>query len=261
MTEEIAVYLKDMETFLGPEEYQAFLKAGEKIEEYRRRRAEYEQKKGGAEWFKSECLKERDEAESDIVRNLWYAHALVSSMEAALPAPYEPTYYFQKHDYYVGLVRERKLNYFEEEQRRKAEEEAQKQHEEQMMHAAIRQKNLADSEWQQFSKALNVAIKDLKHQLAHPEPPKFAFKCSQEVFKYCPHSWCGLELPSDDEVKMWAKPQIMEKIPEILRSMVTLVLTPQIVVVPRVEYELVGVPCLAWYFDIYISAKGDLWMK
>jgi len=45
MNEEITVYWQDMETFLKPEEYRAFLKAKEEVDEYTRKRDEHEKKR------------------------------------------------------------------------------------------------------------------------------------------------------------------------------------------------------------------------
>ena len=269
MTEEITISLQDMEIFLEPDEYQAFVNAKGEIEAYLTRRAEYEKEKADAESLKNECQKKRDEAKNDIERTLWNVRAIISSAEAGIPAPYEPTYYFMEHDRYTDLVRERKLNYLREEERRKAgeraeaqREEERKQREQQMMYAAKRRKMLADSAWDQFQSTFNTALKKLKCQLGNPKAPKFEPGCSPEVFENHPQSWCELELPTDDEVAAWAKPHVREKIPEVLRPFVTWGLAPQILVVPRVDYELAGVvPCLVWHFDIYVAAKVDLWLK
>ncbi len=269
MTEDIVVDLKDMETYLEPNEYQAFLKAKGEVELYNTRRTEYEKKKADAEWFTAEYQKNRDKAKNDIKRTLWNARVIVSSAEAGIPAPYEPTYYFTEHDRYIGLARERKLSHLREEERRKAEEEAQrrceeerKRREQQMRYADERRIMLADSEWDQFQSTFNTALKELKCRLGNPKAPKFEHGCSPEVLKYHPQSWCELELPAFEEVAAWAKPHVQEKIPEVLRPFVTWGLAPQIQVVPRVAYELDGtVPCLVWHFDIYVAAKVDLWLK
>lgn len=268
MGEEITVYVEDMETFLTPEEYQAFVKAKTEVEEYEAKKAEHDNKKAEAERRRDECQKKGDEAKDDVERSLWGAKAIVSSTEALMPAPYQSTYYLHEHDHSIDLVRQRKLKQLEEQERKKAEEEAErrreeerKQREQQMMIAAMRRKTLADSEWQKFQKTLNSAIKELKHQLANPKPPKFAHGCSPEVFSYHPENWCDLELPGDGDLEAWAKPQILEKIPEVLQPFVTWKLAPQTLVIPKAEYQLIGVPCVVWHFNIYIAAKVDLWLK
>jgi hypothetical protein len=269
MSEEITVYYQDAETYLKPEEYQAFLKAKEEVDEYNKRRDEYEINKAVNERLKDECQKHRDEADNDVIRLFWEAHAMLSGLKATMPAPYKPTDYFVEHDHYIDLVRKAKLKQIKEEERRRAEEEAERQREEErkkreqeMMVIATRRKMAADSEWQQFQKTLTSAIKDLKAQLANPKPFKIDFGCSPEVFKYCPQSWCDLELlPSYEEVEAWAKPQILAKIPEVLRPFVTWELASEILAIPKIKYELVGAPSLSWNFDIYVKAKVDLWLK
>lgn len=268
MNEKIEVYHQDMETYLEPEEYQAFLKAKQEGEEFLEKYRDYKIKKSINEKGRDECQKRRDGAKSDYERLTWdieIAHFMVQAMK---PAPYKPTQYFKEHDHYLELVRKRKLKHLEEEQRKEAEEQAERQHEEerkqaeqQAMLIAMRTKKVADSEWEEFEKTFNSAIKNLKHQLANPKSPKLALGCSSEVLNYRPELWGGIDLPSDDEVKIWAEPQIMERIPEVLRDIITWSLTHQTFVVPKAEYCLIGVPCLVWDFDIYVAAKVDLWLE
>lgn len=268
MTQEITISLKDMETYLEPEEYQAFLKAKEEVDEYTKRYRDYEIKKLSAEWARDECQKRRDEAKTNAGRSLWHSERFIFVMEALMPAPYKPTYYFVEHDQYLDLVRKRKLEQLEKEERRKAEEEAERRREEerkkreqQMMHAAMRRKMLADSEWEQFQKTFNSTIKDLKHQLANPKPPKSVPGCSPEVLNYHPELWCDLTLLSEDEARAWAKPKILDRIPQLLIPFVTWESASEILAIPKIKYELLGVPSLTWNFDIYVKAKVDLWLK
>lgn len=268
MIDEVEVYYQDMETFLEPEEYQAFLKAKQKVEEYRERYRYYEIKKSVDEKGRDECQKRRDGAKSDNERLTWdieIAHFMVQAMK---PAPYKPDHSFKENDRYIELVRKRKLKQLQEEQRKEAEEQAERQREEerkqseqQAMLIAMRRKKAADSEWEEFEKTFNSTIKNLEQQLVNPKPPKLALGCSSEVLNYRPELWDVIDLPSDDEVRAWVKPQIMSKIPEVLRDIITWSLTHQIFVVPKAEYCLIGVPCLVWHFDIYVAAKVDLWLK
>ena len=269
MVEEIVVYLEDMEAYLEPEEYRSFLKARQEVEKYCQRNAEYEKKKADAEKSTEECRKKRSEAKNDIERICWESSAIVSSTEAVLmPAPYYPVYYFVEHDRYIELVRKRKLEQLEEEKHRKAEEEAErrrkeerKEHEKQIMLATMKREMLAASEWEQFQKTFNSTINDLKHQLANPKPPKSVSGCSSEVLNYHPEVWCDLTLLSDDEARAWAKPQILEKIPKLLIPFVTWELASEILAIPKVKYELLGIASLTWDFDIYVKSKVDLWLK
>ena len=119
MTEDIVVDLKDMETYLEPEEYQKFLRAKQEVDEYNKRMEEYETKKAVSERIRDECRKQQAEAEDDATRIFWEGHAMVSSMEAMMPAPYKPTDFFVEHDRFIGLVREKK----NEEKKRKEREE------------------------------------------------------------------------------------------------------------------------------------------
>jgi len=108
MTEEIEVYHQDMETYLEPEEYQAFLKARQKVEEYSERYRDYKIKKSNDEWARDECQKRRDGAKSDEGRLIWDIERADFMLQALMPAPYKPDHYFNENDRFIELVRERK---------------------------------------------------------------------------------------------------------------------------------------------------------
>jgi cell division protein FtsN len=260
MTEEIAVYHKDMETYLEPDEYQAFLKAKGEMEAYFTQRVEYEKKKADAEWFTAEYQKNRDEAKTGIERTLWNARVIVSTAQAGMPAPYEPSYYFHEHDRYIELVRERKVEKARQEAEKKRRLAAQKEREERARLAQIeeqaRQKR-ADKECQEFLHQTNQTVKTFKKQLTKRRKPKFSYPAC--LVSYHPETWCEPVLPGKDDVNKWAEPYILEQVPESLRDFVSWELDYEVKMLPRADYRVVGVlPCLVWHFTVLLLIKVQL---
>jgi hypothetical protein len=109
MGEETTVYFEDMETFLTPEEFQAFLRAKKEVDEYWQKKAAYDKGKADAEQSRDECEKERDGAKSDDERRFWDVERFkYMSRVLMLSPPYYSVHYFHEHDRCIDLVRERK---------------------------------------------------------------------------------------------------------------------------------------------------------
>ncbi len=262
MGEELAVYLQDMEAFLTPKEYQDFLKAKEVVERYfkeaddyvergkadRRLAAEYQEKIGN-----TENHFEQSRLQTEIIRltvgNVW------------LHYPHKPGYQFEEHDRYIRLARDRKANHLQEQERIKAVVEAERRREERQRQKDIQRKMAAASAWKSFIDGFYRTIEELKNRLSGSKPASLPLHCSLEVFKYNPSGWCELALPGDKDIRAWARPQVLEKIPQVLTPFVSIEITPKLVVVPRIEYQSLGCPCLTWHFDIYATASADLLLK
>ncbi len=117
----------------------------------------------------------------------------------------------------------------------------------------------AEIEYSQFVKEVSHAIKKVQQELIKEKKPNFT--CPSILVKYHPDVWCELELPTDKDIRAWARPQILKVIPQVLTPFVSIVITPQLIVIPRTEYQSLGCPCLTWHFDIYVAARVDLHLK
>ncbi len=121
------------------------------------------------------------------------------------------------------------------------------------------QRRKAKLEYERFVKELGDSITKFKDELSKGQKQNLA--CPSVLVKYPPVSWCDLALPNKEEIRAWARPQVLARVPQVLVPFVSMVITPQTTVIPRAEYRFLGCPCLTWIFDICVAAQADLHLK
>jgi hypothetical protein len=114
----------------------------------------------------------------------------------------------------------------------------------------------AELEHSHFLKEINDTTKGFKQQLAKEKKPNFAYPLP--LAEYHPDLWCELELPTREEVEKWARPQIQQKVPSVLRGFVVWDLGWWVQRLPEAKYEVLGVPCLTWSFLLKVLVKVHL---
>ncbi len=139
---------------------------------------------------------------------------------------------------------------------------AQKEREERAWLAKIEKQargKQAEKEYQEFLYRINQTIKTFKKQLGKSKKPKFSYPAW--LAPYDAHEWCKLTLPTEERIEEWARPQIQEKVPSVLRDFVSCNLSSQMKTLPSAKYKLAGkaaVPSLIWYFLVLVLVKADL---
>jgi hypothetical protein len=114
----------------------------------------------------------------------------------------------------------------------------------------------AEKDFQRYVKDINKAIEKLKEELAKEKKPSYAY--AQSLTKYSPGRWCELDEPSTHEVEAWAVPHMWERVPSIIKHLVSWHLTWWLLWLPRARYELLGVPSLVWCYQAKVLAEIEL---
>jgi len=109
-----------------------------------------------------------------------------------------------------------------------------------------------------FTKEIENAIAKLKKELTQEKRPKFVYP--PNLANYEPHVWAELELPTEAQVRQWAEPYILKRVPQVLKPFTSWDLSWQVQTLPYAKYELVGVPCLTWCFRVLVLAEAHLRM-
>ena len=105
---------------------------------------------------------------------------------------------------------------------------------------------------------MNKAISGFKQEIHHLKKPPFSYPASF-LAGYRPWSWCELKLPTKHAIARWAEESyISKKIPPELREFVSSDIEWQTQALPHAMYELLGVPCLTWYFGVRVLVEGHL---
>lgn len=121
----------------------------------------------------------------------------------------------------------------------------------------------AGQKFEEFRKQVSDDLAKLEKELSKIKPP--VFSCLPGLVKYQPQTWCTVEPLEPTVLEDWAKPQIFDRVPPVLRSLVTWELAPSTLWQPKASYEvLLGIPCLHWRLTarlqvkvrLVISAKG-----
>lgn len=102
-----------------------------------------------------------------------------------------------------------------------------------------------------------ISIQKFHDALATSKRPEFGYPKS--LAEYQPHSWCGLEQPTG--VQAWALINVLGKVPDKLKSVVTIDSSWEWIELPRCKYCVSGVPSLTWYFKRKILIKSEVSLK
>ncbi len=114
----------------------------------------------------------------------------------------------------------------------------------------------AEKDLARFIEEIKEAIDKLKKGLAKEKKPSFAYP--QSLIKYLPGRWCDLDMPGTSEVEEWAEPYVWKRVPPIIKNLVSWNLTWQVLWLPRIKYELLGVPSLVWCYKAQVLIKVNL---
>jgi len=118
----------------------------------------------------------------------------------------------------------------------------------------------AQIEYDQYLDRLSLAVEKFKGELAKSKKLKFTYPA--ELEKYELDGWCDLELPSKEQIRKWAEPKILERLPQILANLTKWELSWERRVLPTATYEVeAGIPSLAWYFESHILVTVNLELK
>ncbi len=117
----------------------------------------------------------------------------------------------------------------------------------------------AETESKSFLANLDKEKTRLRQTLVKQKKPQFSYP--ESLAPYSLETWCELTLPTTDEIDQWATPHIQKVIPPLLRQLVSWNTSYQVLRMPYLKYEQLGVPCLTWYFKLLVLATLKLRLR
>ncbi len=123
------------------------------------------------------------------------------------------------------------------------------------IYRARRQKQ-AELDSDQFLSQTRDIIAKFNEDLAKAKRPKFGYPAW--LAGYQPDLWCELTLPTKQEVEKWAEQYVRQRVPDALKNLVSWELLWETKILPSARYEVLGVPCLIWYFNTLALVEARL---
>ena len=203
---------------------------------------------------------ERKEYTDNIVE--WVEKCNKDAGQATLMVyPYSMVIFYRMSDLKALLktALDRKVGKVKQEAEQKRRLAAQKERDERAWLAKIEEqarRKQAEKEQEEFLQQINDTIKTFKKELSQIKKPNFSYPAW--LANYHPNLWCVLELPTTEKVNGWAAPHILKRVPQALKNFVCWDIDWQVLTLPYAKYEVVGVPCLTWCFNVSVMAKVNL---
>jgi hypothetical protein len=123
-----------------------------------------------------------------------------------------------------------------------------------------RTKRQADIENHRFLNDYRNAMVKFRVELKRVKRPKFYYPPGLAAFQ--PGLWCSLILPTKQQVNILAEKYVLEKVPDTLIKLVAWETFLKTRIMPVATYQVLGVPCLVWYFKIIILIEVRLrWVE
>ncbi len=119
-----------------------------------------------------------------------------------------------------------------------------------------RRQKQAELENDQFLSQTRDVIAKFGEELSKVKKPRFSYPAW--LAAYQPNLWCELTLPTKQELEKWAEQYVGQRVPDALKNLVSWELLWETKILPNAKYEVLGVPCLVWYFNTLVLVEERL---